>query len=75
MHRRRLCRFRRSSATPVLKHKALIIGINYTDDREHDFRPLKGPNNDAKDVKKTLIGESQIVSLVRAPNVTTPRAL
>jgi hypothetical protein len=42
------------------KYKALLIGINYTSltgDNEQGRRPLTGPVNDAKGMKKVLIGE------------------
>lgn len=51
-------RFRKASTAPTPKHKALLIGINYTtpiDDNGQGYRPLKGPINDAKEVKKALI--------------------
>ncbi len=52
-------RFRKSSIASASKHKGLLIGINYTsptDDNELGYRQLKGPINDAKEVKKALIG-------------------
>ncbi|KAH9059176.1 caspase domain-containing protein [Lactarius vividus] len=52
-------RFRKSSTASTPKHMALLIGINYTsttDENEQGFRQLKGPINDAKEVKKALIG-------------------
>jgi hypothetical protein len=59
-HCREPRRFCRSSAASASKHKALLIGINYTpsaDENMHGYRPLKGPVNDAKEVKDALIGE------------------
>ena len=53
-------RFRKSSTASAPKYKALLIGINYTspaDDIEQGYRQLKGPVNDAKEVKQALIGE------------------
>ncbi|KAH8989874.1 caspase domain-containing protein [Lactarius hatsudake] len=52
-------RFRKSSVASAPKHKALLIGINYTsatDENEQAFRQLQGPINDAKEVKTALIG-------------------
>ncbi|KAF8258285.1 caspase domain-containing protein [Lactarius quietus] len=38
------------------EHKALLIGINYAFSvNDKDFRELKGPVNDAKEIKKALI--------------------
>jgi len=51
-------RFCKSSGASAPRHKALLIGINYTsstDDNEHGYRQLKGPVNDAKEVKEALI--------------------
>ncbi|KAI9445812.1 caspase domain-containing protein [Lactarius psammicola] len=51
-------RFRKSSTSSAHKHKALLIGINYTpsaDDNEQGHRQLQGPVNDAKEMKKALI--------------------
>ena len=53
-------RFRKSSTASAPKYKALLIGINYTSpthDNPQGYRELKGPVNDAKQVKKALIGE------------------
>ena len=50
---------RRFCKSSTAKYKALLIGINYTsstDDHEQGYRQLQGPVNDAKDVKKALIG-------------------
>jgi len=52
-------RFCKSSTASAPKHKALLIGINYTshaDDNEQGYRQLQGPINDAKEVKEALIG-------------------
>lgn len=43
------------------EHKALLIGINYAspasdNDSEQSYRELKGPVNDAKEMKRALIG-------------------
>ena len=41
------------------EHKALLIGINYVSsvgDDDQGYRELKGPINDAKEMKKALIG-------------------
>ena len=70
---RRCCK---SSAASVSKHKALLIGINYTssesaDENEHGYRPLTGPVNDAKEVKDALISEAQIVALLRTHSTRT----
>jgi hypothetical protein len=46
------------------ENKALLIGINYASppgDNEQGYRELKGPVNDAKEMKKALIGA--VVSL------------
>ncbi|KAF8258293.1 caspase domain-containing protein [Lactarius quietus] len=51
-------RFYKSSGASAPRHKALLIGINYTsstDDNEQGYRQLKGPVNDAKEVKEALI--------------------
>lgn len=59
-------RFCRSSTVSALRHKALLIGINYassSDDNEQGYRPLKGPINDAKEVQEALIGEVQSTAL------------
>ena len=58
----RVPHFRRSPGAPLPKCKALIIGINYMwspDGSEPgDLRlQLKGPVNDAKDIKQMLKGE------------------
>jgi hypothetical protein len=48
------------------EHKALLIGINYAssvDDNDQGYRELKGPINDAKEIKKALIGGVSAVSL------------
>ena len=70
---RRCCK---SSAASVSKHKALLIGINYTsfesaDENEHGYRPLTGPVNDAKEVKDALIGEAQIPALLLTHSTRT----
>jgi len=41
------------------EHRALLIGINYAPsvgDNEQGYRRLSGPVNDAKEMKKALIG-------------------
>ena len=48
------------------KYKALLIGINYTSpagENEQGRRLLNGPVNDAKEVKKALIGGVSAVAL------------
>ena len=73
-------RARRCCKSPTPRHKALLIGINYAstaDDNEQGYRQLKGPINDAKEVKEALIGEAQ-PPLSRSPAqraVTTLRSL
>lgn len=55
------------SAASTLRHRALLIGINYaspSNNNEQGYRPLKSPINDAKGVKKALIGEVQIAALI-----------
>lgn len=47
------------------EHKALLIGINYASsvgDNDQGYRELKGPVNDAKEIKKALIGRAFTVS-------------
>ena len=45
--------YRKSPDAPLPKFRVLAIGINYRSRPDE----LKGPVNDAKDVKKTLEGE------------------
>jgi hypothetical protein len=57
-----------SSTSHLPKCKALLIGINYTCPPEDlgdrgPLRPLKGPVNDVKAFKDTLIGKSTWASL------------
>jgi len=46
--------YRASPEDPLPQFKALIIGINYWSRSDE----LKGPVNDARDVKKTLEGQT-----------------
>ena len=58
---------RRFCKSSTAKYKALLLGINYaspTDDHEQGYRPLQGPVNDAKDVKKALIGGAYLAALL-----------
>ena len=58
---RHIPHFRRSPNEPLPNYKALVIGINYMwspdglEPGDPDLQ-LKGPVNDAKDIKKTLKG-------------------
>jgi hypothetical protein len=55
-----------SPTTAPPEHKALLIGINYahpTGDNEQGYRELKGPVNDAKEMKKALIGAVSALAL------------
>ena len=47
--------YRESPDDPLPQFKALIIGINYRSRPDE----LKGPVNDAKDVKSTLEGQTR----------------
>ena len=56
------------TATPP-EHKALLIGINYASsivDSEQDYRELQGPINDAKEMKKALIGGISTLAHLRS---------
>ena len=58
--------FRKPPTTIPPKYKALLIGINYTSpasDPEQGRRSLTGPVNDAKGMKKVLIGEVSAATL------------
>ena len=58
--------FRRPPTAIPPKYKALLIGINYTSpasDPEQGRRSLTGPVNDAKGMKKVLIGEVSAATL------------
>ena len=58
--------FRKPPIANPTKYKALLIGINYTsptDDNELGRRPLEGPVNDAKGIKKAMIGGVSAVAL------------
>jgi hypothetical protein len=62
------------------KYKALLIGINYTSttgNNEQGRRPLTGPVNDAKGMKKVLNGgvSAVIHEVTHELNVTTYRGL
>jgi hypothetical protein len=62
----KVARFRRPTTANPPKYKALLIGINYTSpagDHEQGRRPLTGPVNDAKGIKKVLIGAVSAVIL------------
>ena len=55
------------------EHKALLIGINYAspasdNEQLEDYRELKGPVNDAKEMKKALIGAVSARSPFRPGN-------
>lgn len=52
------------------EHKALLIGINYAspagdNEQLEAYRELKGPVNDAKEMKKALIGAFSACALFR----------
>ena len=47
--------YRESPDDPLPQFKALIVGINYRSRPDE----LKGPVNDAKDVKRTLEGQTR----------------
>jgi hypothetical protein len=67
---RRCCK---SSTSPAPRHKALLIGINYAspaEDNEQGYRQLKGPINDAKEVKEALIGEVQTAAIPLSRSTT-----
>jgi len=58
--------FRRPPTANPPKYKAVLIGINYTSPtsgNEQGRRSLQGPVNDAKEIKKILIGGVSAVAL------------
>jgi hypothetical protein len=58
-----------SPSIASLPLQALLIGINYAStasDNEHGCRELKGLANDAKEMKKTLIGADSALALLFA---------
>ena len=64
------------------EHKALLIGINYAstagdNEQLETYRELKGPVNDAKEMKRALIGAVSARSLFRPWDLTpsSPRAV
>lgn len=53
----RIPNYCQSPTTSPPEHKALLIGINYASSvNDNDYRELKGPVNDANEMKKALIG-------------------
>lgn len=70
--------FRKPPTAKPPKYKGLLIGINYTSpagDHEQGRRPLTGPVNDAKGMKKFLIGGMSAVAGPTQAECCTHRCL
>src|SRR5258708_4885408 len=60
----RMASFRRHPTAKPPNYMAVLIGINYTSpDNEKRYSKLNGPVNDAKEMKKILIGGVSAIAL------------